>query len=125
MATATTSKKTNKTAAESNGHTTNGVSRKKEGLRKPQVKILACLNKAGRSLPRSLIASKAPVDLAGCCEWIGSPKDEVRKANDVKHFPSLITLGFVKPEVDEEHGNVYSITKSGQKALLAALEATK
>ena len=92
---------------------------KKDGLRKGQVRILEFLAKAKHPAPRKTIAEKAPVDLANCVELIGSPDAEKRAANDVKHFPCLLSLGLVKEGEDEEHGRVYSITDKGRKALLS------
>src|SRR5947207_2852249 len=39
-------------------------------------------------------------------------------ANDTKHFPSLLTLGYVKSQLaaDESGKTVYAITASGRKA---------
>lgn len=105
---------------------------KKEGLRKPQVRILKTLSKNSKPLTRSEIADKAPVDVATCVEYIGSDDDGVRKSNDKKHFPSLVTLGFVKATdgspkkgkdgtfSDNAGPTEYSITATGRKALEAA-----
>jgi len=90
---------------------------KKDGLRKAQIRILKAL--VGQSpLSRSELAEAAEVDSAGCVEWIGAHDDEKRLANDVKHFPSLITLGFVKAQLRDVDGkNViqYHITATGKK----------
>jgi predicted transcriptional regulator len=91
---------------------------KKEGLRKPQVRILAALNKHG-GMPRTKISEKAPVDLACCTEYIGSDDEATRKANDKSHFPSLLTLGFVSAAADEGPTQ-YAITPKGRAALKTA-----
>jgi hypothetical protein len=92
---------------------------KKTGLRKPQVRILSALSKARGPLNRAAIASKADVDVAGMVEHIGSSDPAKRKANDAKHWPSLLSLGFVKEASNEEEGggSVYEITAAGKKAL--------
>lgn len=88
---------------------------KKEGLRGPQVRILKALAKAKGPMSRDVLAAKAPVDVAACVEYIGSTDDAVRKANDAKHFPSLISLGLVKPVVTEEsRAMAYEITVKGK-----------
>lgn len=114
--TTTPAPKTTKKAAKpsANGHA------KKTGLRDPQIRILKALSKASGPLNRKALSKKAPVDLAFCTEYIGSVKDDIRKANDKKNFPSLITLGLVRPEVDEEDGIVYAITAKGKAALTKA-----
>lgn len=118
--TATTSKTTKSNAskngkAESNGHST--PRRRKEGLRDPQVRILACLAKSSSPLSRGQIAEKAPVDLAFCTSYIGANDPEVReRLAEQRGYKSLIGLGYVKVEKREE-GTVHSITASGRKAL--------
>lgn len=74
---------------------TNGKPEKK-GLRAPQLRILKALKKSEATpRDRNWIAEKAPVDLATCVEYCGSPDPAKRKANDAKHFPSLLSLGFL------------------------------
>lgn len=95
---------------------------RKEGLRNPQVRILKALSK-GKSLTRAEIAEKAPVDVATCVEYIGSHDDAKRIANDKKHFPSLLTLKYVKAEQHDEGGHDvvrYAITAAGKAALAKA-----
>ncbi|MCK9569152.1 MarR family winged helix-turn-helix transcriptional regulator [Candidatus Pacearchaeota archaeon] len=96
---------------------------KKEGLRKPQIRILKTLAKANKPLTRAEVSEKAPVDVATCVEYLGSWDDATRESNDVKHFPSLVSLGLVK-HVDEDRDGrsviVYSITAKG-KAVAAKL----
>lgn len=107
MATATKTAKTSKKAS----------AKKENGLRKPQLRILAALKKAKGALTRAEISEKAPVDVAACVEYIGSHDDATRKANDKKHFPSLVSLGLVKFGMPEEGGAVcYEITAAGRKA---------
>lgn len=92
---------------------------KKAGLRKPQVRILAWLSKAGKPQTRAQIAEKAPCDVANCVELLGSHNPETRAANDVKHYPSLLSLGFVKLEkhdVDGKDVMSYSISAKGKAA---------
>lgn len=89
---------------------------KKDGLRKPQLRILAVLAK-GKALSRPEISEKAPVDSAACTEYLGSPDPAVRAANDKKHFPSLLGLGHIKAEQHEGEPVKYVITASGKKAL--------
>lgn len=102
-----------------------GPRAKKEGLRAPQIRILAALAK-NNHLTRAQLAEKAPVDVAACVEYLGSHNDDVRKANDVKHFPSLRTLGYVKLEVHESSDGrdsfQYVITASGRKAYEKAIK---
>lgn len=90
------------------------------GIRKPQLAILKALAKAGRSLTRGQIADKAKVDVAWLTSWIGSHDEGVRKANDKKHFPSLLTLGLVKYAPGDEDGAVaYQVTAKGEKVAKA------
>lgn len=100
---------------------------KKDGLRKPQVRILAALARNKAALTRSQIAEKAPVDAAACVEYIGSADEAVRKANDVKHFPSLISLGLVKIEQRDVDGTdtiLHTITAKGRTELEKAAKAS-
>jgi hypothetical protein len=93
---------------------------KKDGLRKPQVRVLKALGKSKKPLSRAAVADKAPVDRACCVEYIGSPDADVRKRNDKKKFPSLVTLGLVKQEqhdIDGKDTIVHSLTSKGRKAL--------
>ena len=90
---------------------------KKEGLRKPQVRILAALRKANKPLTRAQIAEKAPADLAWMNSWIGSNDDSIRAEND-KKFPSLLFLKMVKfAAAEDESKTAYEITAIGRKAL--------
>jgi hypothetical protein len=94
---------------------------KKEGLRKAQVRILKALLKAGRALTRKELAEKAPVDVAACVEYVGSSDPDRRAANDTKHFPSLVTLGYVRfGNPEEAGGTCYEITAKGRAAAAKA-----
>ena len=96
---------------------------KVEGLRKPQVRILQALNKNSKGLDRKGVATKASVDYAACTEYLGSTNPEVRAANDVNHFPSLIGLKYIKAEQHDVKGKdtiIYTITAAGKKALVSA-----
>lgn len=95
-------------------------------LRKPQIRILACLSKNSKPLSRAAIAEKAPVDVASCVEYLGSHDKETRLANDKKHFPSLVTRGYVSHEEIDQDGRdvvVYSITAKGRDAYAKAKAA--
>jgi len=91
----------------------------KSDLRKPQRRILTALLNH-ESLTRKGISQVATVDNAFCTELLGSLKDEVREANDVKHFPSLISLGLIKyesaPDENDKQTTYYSLTAKGTKA---------
>lgn len=84
-------------------------------LRAAQLRILGALAGAGAPLTRKQIADAAECDQAGLTEHIGSPDPERRKANDAKHWPSLLTLGMVKA-TDSDGTTVYTVTAKGQKA---------
>jgi len=96
------------------------------GIRKPQARILVALSKSKAPLTRSQIATNAPVDNAACVEYLGSHNEETRKANDVKHFPSLLTLGLIKFGPTEDSGTVtYAITAKGTAELAKIAKAAK
>lgn len=98
--------------------TTKAPAKKKDGLRKAQIAILKYLAKQSTPKTRTQIAKGAEVDSAGCTEWIGSTKDEVRLANDEKHFKSLVSLKLVKQGQHDVNGKsviAYSITATGKK----------
>lgn len=90
--------------------------KKADGLRKPQVRVLKALVKAGKPLTRNEIAEKAGVDAAWLTEYIGSPDAEKRAKNDAK-FKSLITLGLVKfaAPADEGEPARYDVTPKGRE----------
>lgn len=115
---------TNGKAAKGTAKPATSVKKKDDnGLRKPQVRILAALAKTGRPMTRVELAKAAPVDQATCVEYLGSADPEKRKANDVKHFPSLVSLGYVKQIMDDQDGStvwVHTITATGKKALESA-----
>lgn len=122
--------KTNKTETKATKPAQVGA-KKKEGLRKPQVRILAFLAKQTKPVDRNVIAAGAPVDVAMCTEYLGSSDDAKRLANDTKHFPSLLTLGLIKkiePKVIEGEptgGTTYQITAAGKTAVVKAAKETK
>lgn len=94
--------------------------KKKDGLRNPQIRILQCLAKLDKAMTRAELSEKAPVDVATCVEYLGSHDPDKRAANDAKHFPSLLTLGYVKLEehdVDGKNVRMYAITANGRKAV--------
>ena len=96
----------------------------KDGLRKPQIRILQVLAK-GKALTRGQISEKAPVDNAFCTEYMGSLNEEVRAKNDAK-YPCLLTLKFIKAETHDIDGKdtvMYSITAAGTAGLAKALKA--
>ena len=91
---------------------------KSNGLRKPQLRILQALVTSRKALTRQQIAAKAPVDAAATTEYIGSLDPQTREANDLKHFPSLISLKALKVEQHDVKGKdviVFSITAKGKK----------
>lgn len=90
--------------------------RKRGGLRAGQIRILRLLAKKDL-LNRKQIAEKAPVDVFNCVELIGSHDEQKRLANDEKHYPSLVSLGLVKPEIHDVEGRdkiLYRITAKGK-----------
>lgn len=92
----------------------------KEGLdlRKPQIKVLEVLSKAKSALTRNAISEKAGCRVHMLSAYLGSNDREKREANDKKHYPSLLSLGFVKAEISEGmEGTTYTITPKGLKAL--------
>ncbi len=94
------------------------TTKEKGGLKKPQIRILKALSdpQVTSPLSRAQISEAGSVDVAMMVEYIGSHDDSRREANDAKHFPSLITLGFVKAEVCEGvKGIAYAITANGRK----------
>lgn len=117
----TAAKKTAKTAAKTVKATAEktapAAKKSADVLRKPQVRILKALAKSGKPLARKAIAEKAGVDEAGCVEWLGSPDATKRKANDAKHFPSLVSRGLVRfGEPAEGGAATYEITAAGREA---------
>lgn len=102
---------------------------KKEGLRKPQVRILAVLAKANRGLTRAEISEKAKVDVAACVEYIGSLDEAKRLANDEKMgWKSLISLKYIKQaasEKEDARGAYYAITALGKAASEKESKAAK
>lgn len=115
-ATATTEAKTKKTAAVATPAVAGA--KKKDGLRKPQIRVLECLAKAQTPITRKQIAEQASVDNSSLSGYIGAFDTALREADDkAKGWKSLISLGYVKVGVDEELGMVHSISATGRKAL--------
>lgn len=92
---------------------------KKDGLRKPQVRVLQFLAKQSKPQPRTVIAEKSPVDQAMLNSYIGSSDPAIRAKNDKAVCVSLLTLQYVKAELPaEENGaTCYTITAKGKAAL--------
>lgn len=105
-------------AESSNG---NGSGSRSGELRKPMVRILACLAKARSPMARKEISEKAPCDLPFLTNYLGNYDSEQRAANEEKRgFKSLLTLGYVKQEQHDVDGRdvmMYEITANGRKAL--------
>jgi hypothetical protein len=98
----------------------------KDGLRKPQVRVLTALSKSKQPLTRSEISTKAEVDLASLTEVIGSSDAAKRKHNDKKMgWKSLLTLKYVTAKDGEEGATTYVITAAGRKVLTAATKGGK
>lgn len=93
--------------------------KKKDGLRDAQVRILHYLARHNDAADRNDVSTGAPCDLANCVELLGSHNQEKREANDAKHYPSLLTLGYVKAKVGESATGrttvEYQITPEGKK----------
>lgn len=117
MTKSTKAKTSPKTAPKAKAEAKPTVAELNGGLRKPQIRVLRLLGKSGKAMDRAAISEKAPVDQASCVEYLGSHDDAVRKANDKKHFPSLVTLGYVAHEDHEDSGVTYEITAKGKKFL--------
>lgn len=115
-------KKAPKKKAAKKAAKTTGTRAKKEGLRKPQIRVLKALYKSTRGLNRAEISEKGEVDLAMLNSYIGSHDDKVRAKNDKLVCPSLLTLGYVKHAAQEGEGRgaYYAITANGKKAYEAA-----
>lgn len=104
--------------AETKAKTTHaaGADKQKSGLRKPQIKVLECLDKKD-GLTRAEIATKTGVDQASLTGYIGPVDPVKRKYNDETYFVTLVTLGYVKHELHEGEGITHKITAAGRKAL--------
>lgn len=93
--------------------------KKKEGLRKPQVRVLQAL-KSGKSLDKKQLSAAANVDYAMLNSYVGANDLTKREANDIRYYPCLLSLKFVKEEVHDVDGRdtrQYSITSLGKKEL--------
>lgn len=93
---------------------------KKEGLRKPQVRILKAMLKRGKPMTRNEISDKAEVDRPFCTTWLGCLDPEKRKANEEKRgIPSLVGLGLTRVEEHDVNGKstiLFSLTAKGKTA---------
>lgn len=87
------------------------------GLKAAQVSILKALAvpKTG-CLNRKVIAGLANVVASSCTEYLGSTNADIRKKNDTKHYPSLITMEYVK-FTESDDGVTFCITPKGRKFL--------
>ncbi len=98
----------------------NGAGRPtKEGLRKPQVAILAALAKARSPLSRPEIGAASGVDASKIGDYSDQSLDRTAEAAARYPFPDLRSLGFVHVD-DSGHPRRYSITARGRAALVAA-----
>lgn len=93
--------------------------RPKKGLRDSQVRMLRVLVKEKRVLSKNDLTAKAEVAPSDMTKYLGSEDAVVRKRNDERWFPSLLTLKYVKsvrggPE-DKVEG--YEVTALGRQAL--------
>lgn len=99
---------------------------KGNGMRMPQLKILAALAKSGKWMSRKEVVEATGADNAWMTEWLGSNDPSKRAANDAKHFPSLVTLAYVSFDTQDRDGRdttVYKITPEGRAALKTAQKA--
>jgi hypothetical protein len=95
-------------------------------LRKPQVRILRVLAD-GRARTKPQISKDT-----GILQWLycllGAQDEEVRARNDVRMYPSLLTLGLIRSEVMDAGGKdvyVYEITPKGRQVVVRlAAEST-
>lgn len=91
-------------------------------LRKPQIRILQAMSRTDKCLVRAAIADRAECDYASLTDYIGAHDEAKRRANDVRYFPSLLTLGYITygpKEVDDDSPR-YRLTAAGRKALQQA-----
>lgn len=95
----------------------------KEGLRKPQVRILAVLAKAnGKPMTRTKIGELTNLDAAWVGAFIGGSGQRTRP------FEQLDPAGYVKTtttKVDDRDITTHSITDKGRKALATFNDAEK
>jgi hypothetical protein len=104
--------------------------RPKKGLRDSQVRTLRLLAEQVRGeevpLTKHEIVTQANVAESDLTKYVGSDDPAVRKRNDERWFPSLLTLGYVKrvkqkgdkdAKVDARIKGGYVITPAGRKAL--------
>ncbi len=89
---------------------------RKQGLRVPQVRILKALYNATDGLTRPQIAVKAKVSLSMTGNLGPITTDDFVAMNRQYDKSSLYSLGYAKPQLDEEHGVLSVITAKGKKA---------
>lgn len=92
----------------------------KDGLRKPQIRVLQALLEAGKPLDRKQISQLGNVDYAMLNSYIGAYNDDVRAKNDRVVMPSLYTLGYIKfskQDVDGRDVIFNVLTATGRKAI--------
>jgi len=95
--------------------TTATLTSAKTELRAPQVRLLLALD---FPMNRADWAKSAKTDKAQCTEYVGSLNPEIREANDVKHFPCLISLKLIKVKFEDENGKTvayFDRTAKGKK----------
>jgi hypothetical protein len=97
----------------------------KPGLRKSQMQILLALAD-GRARTKVQIMKDSGVR-NWLCSLIGANDEEIRAKNDVRRYPSLLTLGLIQSEKMDVGGQdtyVYEITPKGRRTI-ASLSATE
>lgn len=118
--------KASKSTSGSNGAAPRKV---KEGLRKPQLRVLEALSKQKKPLSRKGVAKVSSVDEASLSGYIGANDPEIRAKDDAeKGWPCLLTLKLLKIDQMDEEGrskSFYSITKAGRDALDKHQKAAK
>jgi hypothetical protein len=97
----------------------------KSELRKSQMQILQALAD-GRARTKAQIMKDSGVR-NWLCSLIGAHNEEVRTKNDVRRYPSLLTLGLIQSEKIDVGGQdiyVYEITPKGRRTI-ASLSTTE
>lgn len=89
------------------------------GVKPNQLKVLECLARTSKALTRKEIAEKTGVDQASLTGYIGPVDDDKRRYNDEHYFTTLVTLGYVRHELDREETGVirHVITPRGKAYL--------
>jgi hypothetical protein len=89
----------------------------KEGLRKPQLRVLKVLAADGGLLPRKKIIDRAKVSYGLVHKALGPVDPATCKQHDKwVGYPCLMSLGFVKVSHIADVGICFQITASGLKA---------